>query len=385
MIVHFVLDEKVSSQIIENFGKGTSDNFFIVFSKLEKHSLTFIKNPPENLICFNKDTDDINDLVEKINPTSLIIHAFHLEFATIILKIQKKLTIVWYTWGFDIYGLPNIKPNTYAPITNKYLLERTPHLRLRRFILKNDFLRKVYFSLNKKEIDRYSIIFRSLKRVDYMATYLKEDFLIFSKYYPNHLKFIYCPFSTIDQYVAGIKANLQESPINILVGNSNSPESNHLDVFRRLKGANLPENTKIFTPLSYGDDEHYKEKVLQQGKYLLDTKFVPLIDFMERSEYISILTSCSCGVFYHYRQQAMGNIIAMLYIGSRVYMSKINPAFSFFISNNIKVYDFDEDFEKYTNTKMEIEQIRLNRLKLESIFGETKVIEDINKLMQILA
>ena len=124
-----------------------------------------------------------------------------------------------------------------------------------------------------------------------MSTYLKEDFLIFSKYYPNHLRFIYCPFSTLEQYIAGIKVNLVESPINILVGNSNSPESNHLDVFHKINHTRLPEKTKIFTPLSYGDDDDYKEKILSHGKYLLDTKFVPLIDFMERSEYISMLTS----------------------------------------------------------------------------------------------
>ena len=385
MIAHFVLDEKVTSQIIENFGKNNNNSFFIVFSKQSIESLRFIGNPPQNLICFNEDLDDINRIIDKIDPNSLVVHAFHLEFARIILKIKKQLKIVWYTWGFDIYGLPRIKPHTYAPITNNYLLERTPNLRLRRFILKNDFLRKVYFSINKNEVDRYSIIFRSLKKVSYMSTYLKEDFLIFSKYYPNHLRFIYCPFSTLEQYIAGIKVNLVESPINILVGNSNSPESNHLDVFHKINHTRLPEKTKIFTPLSYGDDDDYKEKILSHGKYLLDTKFVPLIDFMERSEYISILTSCSCGIFYHYRQQAMGNIIAMLYIGSRVYMSKINPAFNFFIKNDIKVYDFDEDFEKYYNTKLDIEQIRLNKLKLESIFGEAQVSDDIDNMIQILA
>ena len=360
MIAHFVLDEKVTSQIIENFGKNNNNSFFIVFSKESIESLRFIGNPPQNLICFNEDLDDINRIIDKIDPNSLVVHAFHLEFARIILKIKKQLKIVWYTWGFDIYGLPRIKPHTYAPITNNYLLERTPNLRLRRFILKNDFLRKVYFSINKNEVDRYSIIFRSLKKVSYMSTYLKEDFLIFSKYYPNHLRFIYCPFSTLEQYIAGIKVNLVESPINILVGNSNSPESNHLDVFHKINHTRLPEKTKIFTPLSYGDDDDYKEKIL-------------------------MLTSCSCGIFYHYRQQAMGNIIAMLYIGSRVYMSKINPAFNFFIKNDIKVYDFDEDFEKYYNTKLNIEQIRLNKLKLESIFGEAQVSDDIDNMIQILA
>lgn len=385
MIVHFILDEKVTSQIIENFGKSNSDNFFVVFSDKPKCSLTFINNPPENLICFNEDIDEINCLFDKINPKSLIIHAFHLEFARTILKIRIKLKIVWYTWGFDIYGLPKIKPHTYAPITDGYLLERTPNLRLRRLILKYGLLRKLYFNYNKKEVDRYSIIFKSLKKVSYMATYLEEDFLFFSKYYPNHLKFIYCPFSTIDQYVAGVKVNLLENPINILVGNSNSHESNHLDVFHKLNTSSLPADIKIFTPLSYSGDNDYKEKILDRGKYLLGTKFVPLVDFMERGEYISVLASCSCGVFYHYRQQAMGNIIAMLYVGSRVYMSKINPAYNFFIKNDIKVFDFDEDFEKYSNNKLGIEQIKRNRLKLESIFGETKVMEDINKMMQILA
>ena len=122
MIAHFVLDEKVTSQIIENFGKNNNNSFFIVFSKQSIESLRFIGNPPQNLICFNEDLDDINRIIDKIDPNSLVVHAFHLEFARIILKIKKQLKIVWYTWGFDIYGLPRIKPHTYAPITNNYLL-----------------------------------------------------------------------------------------------------------------------------------------------------------------------------------------------------------------------------------------------------------------------
>lgn len=386
MILHFVSDDKVTDQIIENFGKVDENSCFLVFVNSKKNGFKFISSTSEKLIEFSILEDDINLIIKRMKPTAIVAHAFHLDYAKAILKIENNITIAWYIWGFDVYGLPQIKPNTYAELTDSFLLKTESKLRVGRKILKHDFLRKVFYKLNKTEEDRYSYIYKALKKVNYFVTYLEEDYQYFSKFYPNNFKFVNSTFSTIDQYLAGNQnVEIHEKAANILIGNSNSAESNHLDAFNIIKKFGFLEDAKIFVPLSYGPNEIYKEEVIKTGRMLMGTSFVPLLDFMERSDYIDILASCSTGVFYHYRQQAMGNIIAMLYIGARVYLSSKNPAYEFFVKNDIKVFDFDKDYEVFKNTKLEINIVEKNRKILSEIFNEQKVFDDIRKFTNLLS
>ena len=386
MILHFVIDEKVTDQIIENFSKAGQNNRFLVFVNNKDESYKYISSTNNNLIKFEEVRDDINSILKTLTPKAILTHAFHLEYAKAINKIENNINIAWYIWGFDVYGLPRIKPDTYASQTNQFLLNNVNNLYFGRFILKYKFTRKIYFAINKNEEDRYSIIFKALKKVRFFVTYLKEDYYCFSKHYSNNYKFINSPFSSIDQYLAGNKdIVLKDDAKNILIGNSNSIESNHLDVFEILKHQDIPDDVSIYTPLSYGDNDFYKIEVINKGTKTLRKRFVPLLDFMNRNDYISMLTSCSTGIFYHYRQQAMGNIIAMLYLGSRVYLSSHNPAYKFFTNNGIVVFDLDKDFRVLKNTKLEDETVKNNKQKLDLIFNESKVLDDIKSLIKSIS
>lgn len=384
MILHFVIDEKVTDQIIENFSKADDSCCFLVFLSGKEEPLNYIKSFSDRIIKFSLQ-EDINAILEELNVKAILTHAFHLEYAKAILKIKRKIKIGWYIWGFDVYGLPKIKPYTYAPLTNEYLLSSVPKLRIGRILLKYQFLRKFFFFFSKEE-DRYTVIFKALKKVDYFITYLEDDYKFFSKYYNNSFRYINCPFSTIDQYLAGNQnICLHNNANNILIGNSNSIESNHIDALSHIsKHIDKENNVSVYIPLSYGDNQDYKSYILKSGKKLFGDNFNPLLNFMERKHYIGLLRSCSVGVFYHYRQQAMGNIIAMLYLGSRVYLSKRNPAFNFFIENNIKVFDLENDFRIYQNSKLEAQEVSNNRKVLAEIFNESRVLKEIEQLNSIL-
>lgn len=386
MILHFVTDDKVTDQIIENFGKVDENSCFLVFVNSKKNDFRFISNTSEKLLEFSILEDDINTIIRQLNPSAIVAHAFHLDYAKAILRIEEDIKIAWYVWGFDVYGLPRIKPYTYATLTDSFLLRTEPKLRIGRMILKHDFFRKCYYHFSTSEEDRYTFIYEALKKVRYFVTYLEEDYQYYSKQYPNHFVFINCPFSTIDQYLAGNdNVEIAEKATNILIGNSNSAESNHMDAFTILQKHEFFGKAKIYVPLSYGPDQTYKEAVLNSGKSLLADSFVPLMDFIDRTDYVAILASCSTGIFYHYRQQAMGSIIAMLYLGARVYLSTKNPAYSFFVKNAIEIFDFDKDYEVYKNTKLETHVVEKNRKILNAIFSEQRVLDDIKKFTRILS
>ena len=84
MILHFLLDEKIAEQIISNFEGISSDNKYLVFVK-EKEKFKHIKNSHQNILLFDFEKDNVNEIVKCLNPTGIILHAFHLEFAIIFM------------------------------------------------------------------------------------------------------------------------------------------------------------------------------------------------------------------------------------------------------------------------------------------------------------
>ena len=165
MVLHFVIDEKVTDQIIENFSKVDENCKFLVFVNSKNEDFKYISSTNDKLIKFVEEEEDINVILNNLNPNAILTHAFHLEYAKAINKLNRNINIAWYTWGFDVYGLPRIKPTTYGKYTNTFLIRNVQNLFFGRVILKNRLTRKIYFGINKKEEDRYSIIFNALKKV----------------------------------------------------------------------------------------------------------------------------------------------------------------------------------------------------------------------------
>ena len=106
---------------------------------------------------------------------------------------------------------------------------------------------------------------------------------------------------------------------------------------------------------------------------------------MERKQYLDILMSCSVGIFYHYRQQAMGNIIAMLFLGARIYMYAKSPVYQYLKRNQINIFDFDTDFDTYNYKKLPKTEVVANRKILETLFNKDKVNNDLSNLIKLLS
>jgi len=386
MILHFVIDGKLTDQIIDNFLAVSTKNHFLVFGKKTDDQNFFrITRQGDFLSVFIEGRDDINVLLLKIKPQAIVLHSLANEFARAIVKIEKKIPICWFEWGFDVYGLPKIEKGLYAPKTRLALIFNSPKSVVERFFFKYDLFRKFYLEKIKHKDDMLGIVLKAISRIDYFATYIEEEFKIFKKYYPEFkLQLINSTFSTIDQYLAGDK-NFRIFPAasNILIGNSSSPTSNHLDAFAFLSKHPF-DYGKVFVVLSYGSEKIPIKLLIERGKQLLKSRFIPLTEFMTRDKYIELLQSCSVGIFYHYRQQAMGNIIAMLYMGARVYLSKRNPAYGFFMRNEIIVNAIEDDYVKYGNTRLNLAQAAQNRSRLDLLFGEEKVISDLKNLTELI-
>lgn len=176
----------------------------------------------------------------------------------------------------------------------------------------------------KKWMDRFvEYMKRSIiSNLPIVATLADGDYQLARQWYGakgGNMRLDYCEEYTIN-LLNRLKKSAPEKKetINILLGNSATVTNQHEEALFFLKKY-AEEDIKIITPLSYGDKE-YAEKIISLGKDLFGDKFVPLTDYMSRDEYYEILNIVDVAIFNNDRQQATGNITALLYLKKKVYL-----------------------------------------------------------------
>lgn len=384
-VLHLIPDEKITSDVINNFDRVSQDNMYFILG--DKNNRKYLFKDEENIIWGNENY--INNYKVSSDVTGVIIHGLNYSFAKFILSLSKRIKIAWYAWGFDIYLLPKISKHIYGKHTRRFLIEHETFYTINQLIKNNPFLRSLYFKFIKKKDDHYKLYELAHSRIDYLCTYIKEDFDVFQKFYPNkNIKFLNTGYFSIGQYLGKSEDELNTDELsdlgnNILIGNSNSVENNHLDVFYALDSYKR-NNSNLIVPLNYGTNENYKNFILSKGEECFNNDFHPLLSFMNKGEYFTLLSTCNTGIFYHFRQQAMGNIIALLFLGLRIYLSNKNPVYSYLKRNNITVFDFDTEFEKFGNAQLSKDIVKNNRLRLMEMFNNDLIIRESKEVIKTL-
>lgn len=122
---------------------------------------------------------------------------------------------------------------------------------------------------------------------------------------------------------------------------------------------------------------------MKAGATMFKADFQPILEFTSLENYVKMLSSCSVGIFYHYRQQAMGNIIAMLWLGSRVYMHEKNPAYRYLKRIGLKVFVLQNDFPIFGTNRLTEDEINHNRSALASSFSAEVVAEQYMNVVKL--
>jgi hypothetical protein len=129
--------------------------------------------------------------------------------------------------------------------------------------------------------------------------------------------------------------------ISILLGNSSNPSNHHLEILNLLTTLPCADEMELVCPLSYGDEIH-ADRVEERGKEVFGTRFRGLREFLAPPQYNELLYSMDLAIMNHDRQQALGNIFVLLYIGKNVFLRRDNPAFDFLLDEGINVKSIDQ-------------------------------------------
>ena len=320
---------------------------FIILSKYNKNS--YYKDK-KNIFQYRSKKAFFKILKHLYSADNIFLHGLFFKNIIIILFANPWLLkkCKWILWGGDLYS--------YKKYIKKKKLKSKIYEYIRSFVIKN---------------------------VEGIITYIKGDYNLAKDWYNTNANYYVSMMylSNIPSYnIQDINHinNIREY-IFIQVGNSANPSNNHIEILDEIKKVKTENRKfKIICPLSYGQED-YAEKIIQYGKKIFGKDFVPLTKFMDLKTYNKLQSNIDVAIFNHQRQQAMGNIITLLYLGKKVYIRDDITTWSFMQKNDIKVYSFN-NYNNNLMEKIDPEIAKLNRKKIGARFNIDVFIEEWSKI-----
>lgn len=375
MILHIVPDDKFIDMAYNMFEKATpNNNEFMVVTRQKKFK--YIKTTPITKITrkaiLGKEFENILKNYEFV-----VLHTLSNVTKKLVVNSSSNVKFLWVGWGFDYY----------CYVDKKLLLEKTYILK-EKLIKERNFFGKNILRQLKNTVEYYTIYYgiknttKVMDKIDYFAPVLYEDYLLVKN---QHLefkpKYIDWNYGTLEEDL--VKEELHISGTNILLGNSASYENNHIEAIDLLDRLEL-EGRKIICPLSYGSKD-YADRIIAYGTKKLSLTFEPLKSFMEIDQYNKIISSCSVVIMNHIRQQAVGNIVIMMYFGAKIFLNKENPVYTFFKKNGAVIFCMEELTNEQVNNELTEEEKVINRELLKKHWSQKTMLEKTQNLIQTMS
>ena len=353
MILHIFLYDKFSHDYIEKINElfDPKQHIFWNYGTLPSAEIRSVKT--ENSLFNLQYKSKICELyhlyrlmlkADIIIAHSLFVPKSYLLLFDIFITFRKKF--FWNIWGGDLYDA---------------YWERKDSIKLR--------IREIF--------RRYFI--RKLKYVGYIPgdyTFLKEHYKTKAIFFLE--SYIY------DFFVPRVEADESDKEsINILLGNSATETSQYeKSIDMLIKYVERPIKVKCI--LSYPKkNATYREKIIRYGREKLGEKFVPIVDFMTYEKYTELLSGIDIAIFNHNRQQALGNIASLLYLGKRIFINPENACKSYFEAIGAKVFSTENLTEEDICKKNDLGMAEKNRKAIDVFFSDSEFYKRWSKVFEL--
>lgn len=363
-ILHIIIDDKFINGAISLFETDARvENAYAIYN----YNKNFKYVNKENIIHIDK--KNALSIINQYN--AVILHSLPCLPLNIIHRIDKRIKVIWFAWGYDLYE------NTFNLIPLKIYGEETKKQMGRSYKCKIHYIKQwIFCKLLLKKV---------LSRIDYFSGVFPYEYNLLKQ---NQSSFNAIP---LDWYYGStnffipeqIELSINRNKENIIIGNSANPTNNHLDVLKTLKNAHINKEAKIIIPLSYGYTDKYIRKVEQTAEKVAPSRIISLRTFLPLKEYTELISTCKVAIFAHERQQASDNIFLQLINGARVYMSENSAAYKYLKSIGLKIYSLQNELSLFNCDMLESDIIN-NRKILSNLYSSSKLIKrtyDINTIL----
>lgn len=376
-ILHIAQDQKIINAAYYLFEKAFPGlNRFVIIKPPANPPTRYI-SPTVKAQFGIKSTETMNKLAKMSSDHAVtVLHGLDEFNGAVFIESRVKNRFMTIVYGAEIYNRPSIIGEDVIGEKTKELYESTQ----RKTII--DSLKDVYRNIvyrgygDFRNVDKRAVlynmgVFGSLPSFSYQK-------MIDNQIYRPTVKKVPFSYYPIDFIIKD--KNLRSVGNDMLFGNSASPTNNHLEGFELLKKLDLKERT-IFTPLSYGEPQ-YSKAIISHGKALFPDNFKPLTSFLPLEEYNQILSRCGIVIMNHHRPQAMGNIIASLYMGAKVFMNNTD-AYQYLKQLGCTVFLIEDDLiarnQEEVFQLLSDEQVEHNRMILRNELSTSVLVKGMRR------
>ena len=366
MILHLLTDEKFTDYVIRQFSGNEMLSEFVLIPSNDSMGLVSEKAKCR-IVHFG--TPAFDDLLSRLSFYSgIVLHGLfwgHWQIP-VLRAVPDHVKVAWVCWGGELYSCKENEFVFREPITKAAL-------RLRGF-------------LKKPSTYNWEVPKALFQRIDICTTSIDEEYDYAVSFLKNNMRHVWYTYYSIEDTVGQL---ISERCVgnNVWLGNSASECNNHLDVmFRlvRLRYRSSMKDVSLLTPLSYGLP-WVRNMVVSIGRMLFGKHFKPLLDFVPRQEYNSLMLSCSTMIIGATEPLAQGNIITALWLGLRVYLSEKSLSYLFFKRIGAVVFSLERDMPVYKFTSLTEEDVKRNRDVLSSLYGKEHVRQGACNLIRALS
>lgn len=333
MILHFVVDDKFIDSAAREFELvAPGQHRFILISK--KRQANFIKQTPVEFAS----AANVRDLLSRGEYRAVCLHSLY-SGHSVIPRIPDDKKILWIGWGYDYYKGPLLA----SAFPSGLLLPETEQL-VRTKVPKPSLTSRAKGVASRILRPSDKVTPEILSRIDYFSPVLDVEYHLVRQWNPwFRAQYLPWNYGTAEDDILASECLMKSTGSAMLVGNSATPENNHLDVFRILGGHPEALNREVIVPLSYGDPaSYYTSLICKAGQRAFGDRFTPLLRFLPREEYAALLARCGFVFMNHVRQQGTGNAIMMLVAGAKVYLNSQSPFFGWLKRKRVVVFDIAE-------------------------------------------
>lgn len=370
MILQVIFDDPFGNHVVEQF-RNYMDVTRIVLVTYNSKNIHDVRNfPVKDIIVYA--TQKYKDLIAQLaDYKAVIMHGLFSPIQyDIVRKLPSSVKLAWVLWGAEIFTRKDVYTSYLTPCT--------------RFVYRFKQVKDVLSNRGEKKNE---VPMDVLKRVDFLMGSSLELFEEVKAYIGNpNMKHLQYSYFTLERLIGNDLLDKTVNGRNILLGNSDTPDNNHLDIMFLLKRVGVPKWAKIITPLSYGNI-WIKRIVFKLGKVLFKSQFYPLLKYMQRQDYNKLVQSCSVFIANHHRPNAFGNTLTALWLGARVYVSKDNVQTKFLQRLGLHVNIIEKDLNKKNPnlfTPLSEYEREDNRRVIMEIYGRDQMRKNIQYIIDIL-
>ncbi len=371
-ILHIGSDEKFLNAANYVFEKAfPGSNLFIIPHSKKSAPLKYVEIKSNiEVVPYQKNLTEILAKRSEMYDC-IILHGIGDFNSHIFLSSKNKNKFIGVLWGAELYNRQELLGRS---VLGKLTAVIEPRLYRKSLIEQfKDILRKIYYL--KQNINQNSVK-EAAGSLSYLATLQKEEHDYFVERKIIRDDCIYVPFTyyPLEFIMKGIMNSIVNGN-DILLGNSASSTNNHLEAFELLKQMVIG-NRKIVVPLSYGNPV-YANYIQKEGEAQFGENFSVLRKFLPLADYNKVVQKCGIVIMNHYRQQGIGNILASLWLGSKVYLNGTNTMYHYLKRIGIRIYSIEKELfpgNEAAFQNLTFEEIDHNRRILHQEIGEEHII-----------